>query len=101
MLPIKNRLNLSRSSKQQFIGKKFESKHFKLVFKKGDHLKAAIIVSKKVVPRAVERNRIKRIISEVLRTQLKIKGEVMIIVRENIAKLKTNDVARMLKNIIK
>lgn len=100
MLPIKNRLKLSGSSKQQFIGKKFESKHFKLIYKKGDHLKAAIIVSKKVAPKATERNRIKRVISEALRTKLKIKGKVLIIVKENISGLKADQATDALRRIL-
>lgn len=98
MLPASNRLKLSSRSKTDlFKGRKFEFKQFRVIFKKGSRLKAAIIVSKKVVPKAHERNRIKRVITEALRTQLEIKGEVIIIVKENIAKLKTDQVAEILK----
>lgn len=54
-----------------------------------------IVVSKKVAKRAVDRNRIKRIIKEALRG--KTNEGLKIIVRNNIANLKTQEVVQGLK----
>ncbi len=94
MLPAKNRLNLSFASNNQVLGKqKLSSDEFRLIAKvRPDVFKAAVVVSKKVAPKAVDRNRIKRLISEALRGQAIFKGELLVIVKKNIAPLKKDEV---------
>jgi len=101
MLAAKNRLNLSIVSIKNFKGKRLTSDQFTVLFKPGSNaFKAAITVSKKVAPKAVDRNKIKRRIAEALREQ-KITGELIVIVNKNIAHLKTRDIQGKLLQLIK
>jgi len=60
------------------------SKDLVLIGKTGaEKLKLIISVSKKVAPKAVDRNRIKRIIKESLGVNKRAKGEIKIIVKKN------------------
>lgn len=101
MLPSRSRLNLSKISFNNFGGKRIESKELTLLVKEADKLKAGIIVNKKVAPKAVDRNRIKRIIYEALAKQNKFKGEIIIIVKNNLANKNTNQVQEILEKLIK
>jgi len=94
MLPAKNRLKLSHKIKNQLLGaQKVSSDKFRVIAKfKPDVFKVAISVSKKVAGKAVDRNRIKRIITESLRGQSNYKGQFLIIVNKNIAHLKKDEV---------
>lgn len=98
MLPIKNRLKLSHNEKNRFSGaERVSSTQFRLIAKKQpDGFRAAITVSKKVAPRAVDRNRIKRLVSEALHSQAVFGGELLVIVNKNIADLKKNEVQKRL-----
>lgn len=80
---------------------KVTTEEFVLIFKKGlVFRKPLITISKKVAQKAVDRNRIKRIISEALR-QLKLqKAEVQIIVRKNIKDAKTYQIQKKLEPYI-
>ena len=100
MLPSKNRLNLSILKEElNREGQHINCGDLTLIFRKKPQVfKAGVIVTKKVAPRAVDRNRIRRLVYEVLKDQLaKVEGEVMIIVKENIAKLKKDQVAAKLE----
>lgn len=101
MLPPKNRLNLSRIPKREFKGKQVSNEEFFLIGKKADNFKAGISISKKVAKRAVDRNRIKRLISEGLRNQRVPPRQVLVIVRKNISDLKMSDVKIKLENLLK
>ena len=104
MLPSKNRLTLSFG--KSLKGKRIEVAEFKVVLdpKKGI-LKATTIVSKKVAKKAVDRNRIKRLISESIRQNLEkinFEGSLVFIVKKNIAGLKKNQIEdKILKLITK
>ncbi|MBI2327126.1 ribonuclease P protein component [Candidatus Curtissbacteria bacterium] len=63
-----------------------------LLVKRSTNAKAAIVITKKVAPKAVDRNRIKRIIKEALRSAKIQKGQLQIIVKRNIASLKSYQV---------
>lgn len=71
---------------------------FKVLYQKSKEAKPTIVVSKKVAKRAVDRNRIKRITKEALRG--KTQEGLKIIVRNNIANLKTQEVEQRLKKIL-
>lgn len=58
-----------------------------------------IVVSKAISKKAVERNRIKRIIKEAFKT-LGAEENIVVIVKTNISKLKTQEVAQKLKLIL-
>lgn len=101
MLPSKNRLNMSKKFNQA-EGKKVLSEEFVLVsYSRPNSFKLAVTVSKKVAPRAVDRNRIKRLVGESLRHQSIYNGELIIIVNKNIANLKKNQVEAKLIKLFK
>ena len=60
-----------------------------------------IIISKKVAPKAVDRNRIKRIIKEALKTLHQKKEDFQIIVRKNIAGQKSYDLKDKMQKLLK
>lgn len=62
--------------------------------------KTVIIVSKAVAKKAVERNRARRIIKEALR-DLAYQDGLIIIVKNNIASLKMQEVKKKLEKILK
>jgi len=78
------------------------SKDLVLIGKTGaEKLKLIISVSKKVAPKAVDRNRIKRIIKESLGVNKRAKGEIKIIVKKNVAYLKTPEIRVKLEKLFK
>ena len=78
--------------------KRIANQEFLLVFDNSE--KPKIVVSKKVAKKAVDRNRIKRIIKEAIR-KLEIEKKPTIIVRTNIANLKTHQVTDKLLKLLK
>jgi len=77
------------------------SKDLVLFFnKKPGVLKMTIVVTKKIAPRAVDRNRIKRLLKEAFREFAQLEGEVKIIVQSNISSLKLGDVLKKLESLI-
>lgn len=71
-----------------------------IVLKHSSLPKASIVVSKNVAKKAVDRNRIKRVVKEALR-QLKLREQPAIIVRTNLANLKTQQIKDKLAKLIK
>ena len=104
MLPSKNRLSLSSAKAKLANGKRVTSNEFQIIGKKEKGIfKTATIVSKKVAPKAVDRNRIKRLISESVRASLgkiKFEGVLIIIAKQNIAKFKKAAVEEKLLKLI-
>lgn len=101
MLPSFNRLNLSHLKRADLGGRKVQSEEFVLISKATGIFKLAVTVSKKVAPRAVDRNRIKRIVTESLRNQSIYNGELIVIVKKNISNLKKDEVENKLIKLIK
>ena len=65
--------------------------------------KTAIVVSKKVAAKAVERNRTRRIVAQSIRTNLddiNFEGELVIIVKKNLSELKTPQITKLMLNLI-
>ena len=60
-----------------------------------------VVISKKVAKRAVDRNRIKRIVKEALRGYHIGKEKLTIVVKKNIADLKMPEVKVKLKKLLK
>ena len=64
-------------------------------------LKPMVVVSKAVSKKAVERNRIRRIVKEAIRKLDLQEKKLKIIVKNNIASLKSYEVAEELKKLLK
>ena len=79
--------------------RKISSQDFALYFKELG-VKIDIIVTKKVAPRAVDRNRIKRLIKEALR-HLSFKDGLKVIVKRNIAGAKEPEVQTKIAQLLK
>jgi ribonuclease P protein component len=100
MLPVKNRLPAA------VLGQKFaaiaSSKEFVLLFNKTDRnsLRAAVIINKRVAPKAVDRNRIRRVVTESLKDKLNLGGDLKILVKYNIANLKKDAVESKLADLL-
>jgi len=104
MLPAANRLKLSPS--RNFVKTKIHrisGNEIVLIFRKNPGIfKVAVVVGKKVVPRAVDRNRIKRITTEALADWVgRIEGELVVIVQKNIAHFKKQEVGTIIERLIK
>ena len=67
-----------------------------IIIKHSGLLKASIVVSKNVAKKAVDRNRIKRIIKEAQRVIGPKAASYSVIVKKNIADLKTDQVKELL-----
>lgn len=101
MLPKKYRLDLSQNKKEKRqIGEKTANEELGLTFRNTGTLKAAIIVSKKVAPLAVDRNRIKRLLSESIRKQDIVRGDLLIVVRKNISRFGQKRVGEKLERLL-
>lgn len=72
-----------------------------LLLKRSTNARATITITKKVAPKAVDRNRIKRIIKEALRSAKIEKGQLQIIVKRNIANLKSYQVQEKIEKFLK
>lgn len=62
--------------------------------------KLTIVVTKKIAPRAVDRNRIKRLLKEAFRKSAQLEGEVKLIVKSNISELKLDDILKKLEPLL-
>ena len=102
MLPAKNRLNLAaRKNVPKALSEKIISENFVLTFQKTEEdFKAAVVVPKKAAKKAVDRNRIRRIIQEAVKELGFKKGNVIIFVRKNMAELKKDETKKLLEDII-
>ncbi len=102
MLIANSRPNSSNFPKQDFRGKKVTSEDLVLIAKtKGNRVRLAVSISKKVAPKSVDRNRIKRIIKESLQGSREFKGEALVIVKKNLAHLKMQEMRVKLENLLK
>ena len=104
MLPFKNRLSLSGFKTNSLGGKRVENEQFRLIAKREKGIfKTATVVSKKVAARAVDRNRIRRLITEVIREHIggiKFQGFLTVIAKQNIAKFKKNQIESKILKLI-
>lgn len=98
MLPVEFRLQ--KFSNLKTI-KRIQSKNFEIVLKSGNQFKLGVIVSKKVSKKAVDRNRIKRIIHEGVKDIIVNFGKPMIIiVKSNISDLKMSEVKQEIESCL-
>lgn len=102
MLPRKHRLNLSSHTSFTKDARRLFSPEFQIATKgsggSGAIFEVAISVSKKVAKKAVDRNRIRRLVSESLRKNIdniKFKGKVHIVVKKDVSNLHQTEVQHM------
>lgn len=103
LLPSKGKNQPSQKrNKNNFEEKREVSKDFILVLKRCvDSIRPTIIITKKTAPKAVARNRIKRLIREVVNQEHKAKGQLKIIVKNDISSMKLADILKQLGPQIK
>lgn len=78
---------------ESFPIQKTISKDLVLIFEKNPGtFKLTIIVTKKIAPRAVDRNRIKRLLKEAFKKLASPEGQIKLIVKSNMSGLKLEDV---------
>ena len=101
MLPAKNRLNLAfyKPHKARLV----KGALLDVYVEQAGGFRAAVKVSKKTAPKAVDRNRIRRIVLEALLPYTEnLKASVVVVTKKNFANLKTQDVktefAKLLRN---
>lgn len=99
MLPASLRLQkLSNlKTKKRILGKNFE-----IIIKEGNEFKLGTVITKKVAKKAVDRNRIKRLIHEAIKEEVSnLPFPLVIIVKANFANWKTASVKSELLSKIK
>jgi len=97
MLPRKNRFNLKRDYKGGFKVV-LNTAALLVKYRRDEPLKGAIIVPKTAAPKAVDRNRIKRIVLESLNSS-GVKGSFIFIVKENIKDYKKEEINEILEQV--
>ncbi len=98
MLPKKSRLNLSTRNRKS--GRRLFFDIFDVIYRESDDKKGAVVVSKTIAKKAVDRNRTRRLIMEVLRER-EIKGEFVFIVKKNLAGYKKQDINEIFEILTK
>ena len=103
MLQAKNRLRLlPYKNKENFKGQRVSGDDLVLVYQKNEPVfKATCVITKKIAPKAVDRNRIKRLILRALVSQTGRNVKAVVIVKKNIASLKAGVVEREIEELFK
>ena len=103
MLQAKNRLRLlPYKNKENFKGQRVLGDDFVLIYQKNAPVfKATCVITKKIAPKAVDRNRIKRLIWQALASQMERNVKAVVIVKKNIASLKAGVVGREIEKLFK
>ena len=108
MLPKKERL--SRTEFNQFfsMGKHIHSPSFQIVYVSRDSLHASVVVSKKIARHAVQRNKIRRRIYDILRnyrSEKSLRGVFIFLVKPHILTIEyqvlKNEVRACIESIVK
>lgn len=103
MLPKKNRLtrkeiNLLKSRKNQI----FQGKFFGIIYKDSDDFKVGVIISNKVVAKAVDRNKVKRSLYLAIESKITIKkGQILFLAKRNCLEAKKDDFEKEVENFAK
>jgi ribonuclease P protein component len=81
-------------------GVRFETDKFRINLREGKQQKRPrISIGKKVAPLAVDRNRIRRIFFEALRSLGKKNAQISVMVKKNLKDLKTTDIKNELRKL--
>lgn len=100
-MPKKEQSLLSSKIAQIAKNRRIPGSEFDLIVKPNSaSARITIAVSKKVAKRAVDRNRIKRIIREALRKNDTLKEPAVFILKKNIASLKSYQVEQLIKEVL-
>lgn len=99
MLPQKKRLNISTFNLRKQEIKRVEDENFSLFYRDDKNFRCAVVVTKKVANTAVDRNRIRRLITEAVQ-DLKLEGEYLFKVKKNIANQKRDNVYILLQKLM-
>ena len=101
MLPPNSNGLSSESNQKGQVGKRVSSEEFILNYLgQSPILGAKFIISKKVVPHATSRNRIKRLLRVALKQEKGAGGQIVVIVKKDIADLKAYEVSAKLKKLL-
>lgn len=99
MLPAKNRLNLSFYRIR--TGKVKRGELVDIFIYPAEEFRAAVKVTKKVASKAVDRNRIRRLVSEALKPYTnKLKANIIVVAKKNFANLKSVDVKLQIADLL-
>lgn len=99
MLPAKYRLQKFSNLKTV---RRSQNQKFELILKAGSEPKLGVVVSKKVAKKAVDRNRIKRMIHEALKEKIVNLGSPLIIIlKANLASQKMPEIKKDLETLLK
>ena len=103
MLQARNRLKISPyKNKENFKGQRVYSDDFVLVYQNNEQIfKATCVITKKIAPKAVDRNRIKRLVRQALASQRKRNVKAVVVVKKNIAPLKAAVVEKEIEELFK
>ena len=108
MLPKKERLSRIAFSQFFAVGKRSHSPSFQVVYVPHQSLHASVVVSKKIARHAVQRNKIRRRIYDILRnyrSEKKIQGVFIFLVKASVLEkdyaLLKNEVRTCIDNILK
>lgn len=77
---------------------RFNNTDFTLIVEENNALDVKIVISKKIAPKAVDRNRVRRIFKEAIR-HLFGRGQFTVLVRKNLKDLKMTDIRDQIKAI--
>lgn len=100
MLPKKNRLILSKIKP---TGRKLETPlaSFIIAIKSEGPIKAAVTVSKKIAPKAHDRNRIRRLFYEALAKYKNKKGlQIIIRAKQNLAHMRMQEIEKLIDVVL-
>lgn len=106
MLSKEKRLNIKRDFSWVRSGQRLENSQLKLFYRFGeiDNPRVGIAVSGKVFKKAVERNRARRLLSsgfENLYNRLVKKVNILAMPKEEVLKLKSDEMVRILEELLK
>ncbi len=96
MLPKKERLNLAKT---KFVGERIEDECFVLIWHQASSFKLAVVIPKTVAKKAVDRNRMRRLVQVSLKNK-SYKLELLVKVKKNLSDLKQNEIQKNLEKIL-
>lgn len=100
MLPKKNRLNLKHQADRGSFKAILNTEALSIKYKDGLGLKGAVVVPKTTAKKAVDRNRIKRVLLEALKSS-DLTGDFIFVVKKNISSKSKSEINELLKTIKK
>lgn len=101
MLPKKNRLSRLEIEQLKKKGKTYSSCLFSLLFQKGNQFKTGLIVSHKLLPKATQRNKIKRIFYQIIQDLFPVKkGYFLFLIKKSFLNATKEEIKKEIKEIL-